>query len=153
MPIWCIFIRAGLKTARIGDLLSRINTDTAVMQTVLTSSLSMAIRNAMILTGGLVLLILASPKMSLVVAVVVPAVVVPVIYLSRRLRKASRLAQDKIGDVSVSAEESLSSMRLIHAFGQESQQKRNFSSKVDEALSAALRRVHLLGLLSATVIF
>ena len=141
------------ETARIGDLLSRINTDTAVMQTVLTSSLSMAIRNAMILTGGLVLLILASPKMSLVVAVVVPAVVVPVIYLSRRLRKASRLAQDKIGDVSVSAEESLSSMRLIHAFGQESQQKRNFSSKVDEALSAALRRVHLLGLLSATVIF
>ena len=141
------------ETARIGDLLSRINTDTAVMQTVLTSSLSMAIRNAMILTGGLVLLILASPKMSLVVAVVVPAVVVPVIYLSRRLRKASRLAQEKIGDVSVSAEESLSSMRLIHAFGQESQQKRNFSSKVDEALSAALRRVHLLGLLSATVIF
>ena len=141
------------ETARIGDLLSRINTDTAVMQTVLTSSLSMAIRNAMILTGGLVLLILASPKMSLVVAVVVPAVVVPVIYLSRRLRKASRLAQDKIGDVSVSAEESLSSMRLIHAFGQEAQQKQNFSSKVDEALSAALRRVHLLGLLSATVIF
>ena len=141
------------ETARIGDLLSRINTDTAVMQTVLTSSLSMAIRNAMILLGGLVLLILASPKMSLVVAVVVPAVVVPVIYLSRRLRKASRLAQDKIGDVSVSAEESLSSMRLIHAFGQESQQKKSFASKVDEALSAALRRVHLLGLLSATVIF
>lgn len=141
------------ESARVGDMLSRINTDTTVMQTVLTSSLSMAIRNLMILIGGLVLLILASPKMSLVVAVVVPAVVVPVIYMARRLRQASRLAQDKVGDLSVSAEESLSSMRLIHAFGQEARQKQGFSDKVDDALRAALRRVHLLGILSGTVIF
>ena len=141
------------ESARVGDMLSRINTDTTVMQTVLTSSLSMAIRNLMILIGGLVLLILASPKMSLVVAVVVPAVVVPVIYMARRLRQASRLAQDKVGDLSVSAEESLSSMRLIHAFGQETRQKQGFSDKVDDALAAALRRVHLLGILSGTVIF
>ena len=141
------------ESARVGDMLSRINTDTTVMQTVLTSSLSMAIRNLMILIGGLVLLILASPKMSLVVAVVVPAVVVPVIYMARRLRQASRLAQDKVGDLSVSAEESLSSMRLIHAFGQEACQKQGFSDKVDDALRAALRRVHLLGILSGTVIF
>ena len=141
------------ESARIGDVLSRINTDTTVMQTVLTSSLSMAIRNLMILIGGLVLLIAASPKMSLVVAVVVPTVVIPVIYMARRLRAASRLAQEKIGDVSVSAEESLSSMRLIHAFGQEDHQKQSFSGKVDEALHAALKRVHLLGILSGTVIF
>ena len=141
------------ETARTGDLLSRINTDTTVMQTVLTSSLSMAIRNLMILIGGLVLLVMASPKMSLVVAVVVPAVVVPVIYMARRLRRASRLAQDKIGDVSVRAEESLTSMRLIHAFGQEAKQRQTFAAKVDDALSAALLRVHLLGILSGTVIF
>lgn len=141
------------ETARTGDLLSRINTDTSVMQTVLTSSLSMAIRNLLLLLGGLALLIMASPKMSLVVALVVPMVVAPVIYLSRKLRAASRVAQDKVGEVSVSAEESLTSMRLIHAFGQESQQQGQFGGKVDEALKAALRRVHLLGLLSATVIF
>ena len=141
------------ETARTGDLLSRINTDTTVMQTVLTSSLSMAIRNLMILIGGLILLVMASPKMSLVVAVVVPTVVVPVIYMARRLRRASRLAQDKIGDVSVRAEESLTSMRLIHAFGQEAKQRQTFAAKVDDALSAALLRVHLLGILSGTVIF
>ncbi|MGC6517846.1 MAG: ABC transporter transmembrane domain-containing protein [Candidatus Puniceispirillaceae bacterium] len=141
------------ETARTGDLLSRINTDTTVMQTVLTSSLSMAIRNLMILIGGIILLIIASPKMSLVVGLVVPTVVVPVIYMARRLRKASKYAQDKIGDVSVQAEESLSSMRLIHAFGQETQQQTLFASKVEEALKAALRRVHLLGILSGTVIF
>ena len=106
------------ETARTGDVLSRINTDTSVMQNVMTSSLSMAIRNLMILIGGVILLILASPKMSLVVAVVVPLVVVPVIAMARRLRAASRRAQDKIGDVSVQAEESLNAMRMIHAFSQ-----------------------------------
>ena len=141
------------ETARIGDLLSRINTDTTVMQTVLTSSLSMAIRNIMILIGGLVLLVMASAKMSLVVALVVPIVVVPVIFLARRLRKASRLAQDRVADVAVQAEESLGSMRLIHAFDQEKAQSAVFGDKVDASLKAALRRVHLLGLLSGTVIF
>ncbi len=86
-------------------------------------------------------------------AIVVPCVVAPVIYMARRLREASRIAQDKIGDVSVAAEESLSSMRLIHAFGQEKAQMQQFDRKVDESLVASLRRVHLLGILSGTVIF
>ncbi len=141
------------ETARVGDLLSRMNTDTTIMREVLTSSLSGAIRNVMVLVGGLVLLILASPKMSMVVAVVVPLVVVPVIYMARRLREASRLAQEKVGDLSVSAEESLSSMRLIHAFGQETTQKRHFAGRVDEALKASLRSVHLRGILSGIIIF
>ena len=141
------------ETARTGDLLSRMNSDTTVMQTVLTSSLSMAIRNLMILIGGVILLILASPKMSLVVLIVVPAVVVPVMYMARKLRQASRIAQDKTGEVSVQAEESLSAMRLIHAFGQETTQSQKFGDKVDVALAAALRRVHLLGVLSGLVIF
>lgn len=141
------------ETARTGDLLSRINTDTTVMQTVLTSSLSMALRNVLLLIGGVILLVLASAKMSLVVAVIVPLVVVPVIFMARSLRKASRIAQDKIGLVSVQAEESLSQLRLIHAFSQEDSQRQIFADKVDNALLAALRRVHLLGLLSGTVIF
>ena len=141
------------ETARVGDLLSRMNNDTTIMREVLTSSLSMAIRNLMILIGGVVLLILASPKMSLVVAVVVPCVVVPVITMARRLREVSRQAQDKLGDLSVSAEESLSAMRLIHAFSQEVAQKRQFGERVAEALQVSLRRVHLLGILSGTVIF
>ena len=75
------------------------------------------------------------------------------ILLSRRLRKASRLAQDRVADVAVQAEESLGSMRLIHAFDQEKAQSRLFGDKVQLSLSAAMRRVHLLGLLSGTVIF
>ena len=141
------------ETAKTGDLLSRINTDTILMQTVLTSTLSMAIRNILILIGGLFLLISASMKMSLVIAVIIPLVVVPVIVLGAKLRKASRKAQDKVAEVAVGAEESLSAMRLIHAFHQHAFQDQQFGDKVEASRQAALRRVHLLGLLSATVIF
>lgn len=141
------------ETAKTGDLLSRINTDTILMQTVLTSTLSMAIRNILILIGGLFLLISASMKMSLVIAVIIPLVVVPVVVLGAKLRKASRKAQDKVAEVAVGAEESLSAMRLIHAFHQHAFQDKQFGDKVEASRQAALRRVHLLGLLSATVIF
>ena len=141
------------ETAKTGDLLSRINTDTILMQTVLTSTLSMAIRNILILIGGLFLLISASMKMSLVIAVIIPIVVVPVVVLGAKLRKASRKAQDKVAEVAVGAEESLSAMRLIHAFHQHAFQDKQFGDKVEASRQAALRRVHLLGLLSATVIF
>ena len=99
--------------ARTGDLLARITTDTAIVQTVMTSTLSMAARNVILLVGGPVLVVLSSPKMSLVVLVVVPLVVVPLILLGRRLRRASRLAQDKFADVAVQAEETVAAIRTV----------------------------------------
>ena len=78
------------ESARTGDVLARLTTDTAIVQTVMTSTVSMAARNVILLVGGLVMVVLSSPKMSLVVLVVVPLVVVPLIFLGRRLRRASR---------------------------------------------------------------
>ena len=93
------------EAARTGDILSRLNTDTAVVQTTLASTLSMAVRNIILLFGGLVLVVLASARMSLVVAVIVPIVVIPLIVLARRLRASSRLAQERLGSLSAEAEE------------------------------------------------
>ena len=92
------------ETARTGDILARINADTAILQTVMASTLVMAVRNVILLCGGLVLVVLSSVKMSIVVAVIVPIVVVPLLILARRLRAASRLAQERLGDVSAEAE-------------------------------------------------
>lgn len=141
------------ETARTGDILSRLTADTAVVQAVLTSTLSMAARNVILLVGGLILVVLTSPKMSLVVAVVVPVVVLPLIFMGRRLRRASRKAQDKLAEVSVHAEESLTAIRTVHAFAQENAAKARFNGAVDGALDAALSRVRLRGLLSGIVIF
>ena len=141
------------ETARTGDILSRLTADTAVVQAVLTSTLSMAARNVILLVGGLILVVMTSPKMSLVVAIVVPVVVLPLIFMGRRLRTASRIAQDRLAEVSVHAEESLTAIRTVHAFAQEAAAETRFNSAVDGALEAALSRVRLRGLLSGIVIF
>ena len=109
------------ETAKTGDVLARLNADTAVVQTVLASTVSMAVRNLILLVGGLVLVVLSSAKMSVVVAAVVPVVVIPLVLLARRLRAASRSAQDALGEVSAEAEEALSGIRTVMAFAQSQQ--------------------------------
>ena len=141
------------ESARTGDILARITTDTAIVQTVMTSTISMAVRNLILLVGGLVMLVLSSPKMSLVVLIVVPLVVAPMIGLGRRLRRASRLAQDRLADVAVQAEESVSAMRTVQAFARQGFVRAKFDGSVDDSLQAALSRVRLRGLMSGIVIF
>lgn len=141
------------ETARTGDILARINADTAILQTVMASTLVMAVRNVILLCGGLVLVVLSSVKMSIVVAVIVPIVVVPLLILARRLRAASRLAQERLGDVSAEAEEQLSNIRTVFAFAQETTAAGRFSARVEAALQAGLARVRLRAALSGFIIF
>ncbi|MGB1624918.1 MAG: ABC transporter transmembrane domain-containing protein [Candidatus Puniceispirillaceae bacterium] len=141
------------EAARTGDILSRLNADTAVVQTTLATTLSMAVRNMILLFGGLVLVVLASARMSLVVAVIVPIVVIPLIILARRLRASSRLAQEKLGGLSAEAEEGISAIRTVHAFAQEEQMQSRFGMTLQAALDAALARVRLRAILSGFVFF
>ena len=141
------------ETAKTGDVLARLNADTAVVQTVLASTVSMAVRNLILLVGGLVLVVLSSAKMSVVVAAVVPVVVIPLVLLARRLRTASRAAQDALGEVSAEAEEALSGIRTVMAFAQGPQVKDRFDFRLNKALAAALSRVRLRAALSGFIFF
>ena len=138
---------------RTGDVLARITTDTTVVQTVMTSTLSMAARNLLLLVGGVVMVVLSSPKMSLVVMVVVPLVVLPLIILGRRLRVTSRLAQDRLADVAVEAEETVNAIHTVQAFGRERHMRDKFDHAVQHSLDAGLARVKLRGALSGILIF
>ena len=138
---------------RTGDVLARITTDTTVVQTVMTSTLSMAARNLLLLVGGVVMVVLSSPKMSLVVMVVVPLVVLPLIILGRRLRVTSRLAQDRLADVAVEAEETVNAIHTVQAFGRERHMRDKFDHAVQHSLDAGLARVKLRGVLSGILIF
>ena len=144
---------AWYETARTGDVLARLTTDTAIVQTVMSSTISMAARNVILLVGGLVMVVASSPKMSLVVLVVVPMVVVPLIFLGRRLRRASRLAQDRLADVAVQAEETVTAIRTVQAFGRQDLMKGRFDAAVASSLDAALARVRLRGWMSGIIIF
>ncbi len=141
------------ESARPGDILSRLTTDTSIVQTVLGSTLSMAIRNIILLIGGLVLVIISSPKMSLVLAMLVPLIVFPLVLIARSLRQASKTAQEKVADLAVLAEESVSGIRSIHAFSQELFIESKFDILTNEAVLAAKARASLRGLLSGLVIF
>ncbi len=141
------------ESAKPGDILSRLTTDTSMIQTILGSTLSMAIRNIIFLVGGLVLVIISSPKMSFVLAVLVPLIVFPLVLLARNLRHTSKIAQEKVADLAVLAEESISGIRSIHAFSQELFIENKFKQLTDEAVFAAMTRARLRGLLSGLIIF
>ena len=137
---------------RSGDVISTLTSDTTLIQTVGASSLSMAMRNLLVLIGGVVLLVVTSPKLSLVILGVVPLVVIPVIVLGRELRKRSRVAQDKLAEVAVAAEETLSGIATVQAFGRGAYMEERFKSVAESSFEASIKRFVLRGLMSAIVI-
>ncbi len=143
----------GCENTRNGGGGSRINTDAGRVHTGRTSTRSRAARKFRRLIGGRVMVVRSSAKMSLVVVIVVPLVVLPLIFMGRRLRAASRLAQDRLADVGVEAEETVSAIRTVQAFGREDYVKGHFERAVGLSLDAGLARVRLRGLLSGIVIF
>ena len=124
-----------------GEVLSRITTDTTLILSVIGSSVSIALRNALILIGGLVLLFFTSVKLSAMVMLIVPAVIVPIIVLGRRLRVLSRENQDWIAASSGSASETLTSVQTVQAFTHESLSRRAFSDVTEKSFDAARKRI------------
>jgi len=140
------------ETTKTGEILSRLTTDTTLLQTVVGSSLSIALRNSLLLIGGLGLLIATSPKLAAIVGIMVPIVVAPILLLAKRLRGLSRQSQDKIADISSQAQESIQGIKTIQAFALEQVENKTFAEFVKAALNAALQRVRFRAFLTALVI-
>ncbi len=136
-----------------GEILSRITTDTTLILSVIGSSVSYALRNALMLVGGLILLMLTSAKLTGMVLLIVPAVVVPIIVLGRRLRNLSRENQDWIATSSGSASESLLAVQTVQAFTHEGETRRAFADVTDKALASAQKRVSTRAVMTVIVIF
>ena len=136
-----------------GEIISRITTDTTLIQSVIGSSVSVALRNFLILIGGMVMLIWTSTKLSLMLLVLVPVVVVPIIVLGRRLRSLSRENQDWIAQSSGAASESLLSAQTVQAFTHEAPTRARFDEVTERSFDAALRRVGTRTVMTVIVIF
>ena len=132
---------AWFETARTGDVLSRLQADTAVLQALAGSALSQWLRSALLLVGAFAMLVVTSPLLAGVVAAVVPFVVVPLVVFARRERKLSRVAQERIADLGALAEETLGALRTVQAFTQEPFARARFSSATEGAVAAARRRI------------
>jgi ATP-binding cassette, subfamily B, bacterial len=136
-----------------GEVLSRITTDTTLILSVIGSSVSIALRNALILLGGLVLLFLTSAKLTGLVLLIVPAIIVPIVVLGRRLRALSRENQDWIAASSGRASEALSSVQTVQAFTHEGTTRGQFAEVTEKAFVSAKARIKTRALMTVIVIF
>jgi len=138
---------------KTGEIISRITTDTSVLQSVVSQSIPVAFRNSFMLAGGLIMLCFTSWKLTLTVLFVVPLVVAPMIVFGRIVRVKSRESQDRIGDISGYVDETLHAIRTVQAFGYEAQAHIQFTSYTEGALSTAIEYIKARAALTAFVIF
>lgn len=141
------------ETILTGEVLSRITTDTTLILSVVGSSISIALRNLLIFVGGLILMLLTSAKLTGLVLLIVPAVIVPILVLGRRLRKLSRENQDWIAASSGRASEQLSAVQTVQAFTHETASRTMFSDVTEQSFGAARRRIATRAVMTAIVIF
>ncbi|MGA9411321.1 MAG: ABC transporter transmembrane domain-containing protein [Roseobacter sp.] len=136
-----------------GEVLSRITTDTTLILSVIGSSVSIALRNLLIFIGGLALMLLTSAKLTGLVLLLVPAVIVPILILGRKLRVLSRENQDWIAASSGNASETLSAVQTVQAFTHETASRGQFADVTELSFDAARRRVTTRALMTVIVIF
>ena len=136
-----------------GEVLSRITTDTTLIQSVLGSSISIALRNLLIFVGGMVLMLLTSAKLTGMVLLIVPAIIVPILVLGRRLRVISRENQDWIAASVGNASEALGAVQTVQAFTHETASRASFSELTETSYDVSCRRIQTRAVLTVIVIF
>ncbi len=136
-----------------GEVLSRITTDTTLILSVIGSSVSVALRNALLFVGGMALMLFTSPKLTMLVLLIVPAVLIPILVMGRRLRRLSRENQDWIANSSGKASEALVSVQTVQSFTNEADSQRQFGDVTEASYRSAQKRIWTRALLTVVVIF
>jgi ATP-binding cassette subfamily B protein len=137
---------------KVGEILSRLTTDTTLLQVVVGTSAPIALRNLLMLMGGLSLLAITSPKLTGLVLLGVPLVVAPILLYGRHVRRLSRASQDRVADVGAYLEEQLGAIRTVQAFTHEPIDRIRFANRVENAFTTALDRVRARSWMTALVI-
>jgi ATP-binding cassette subfamily B protein len=133
------------------EIQSRITTDTTLLQTVIGSSVSIALRNVLMFFGGVVLLFITNAKLSMIVLASVPFVVVPIILFGRQVRRLSRTSQDRLADVGSYAGESLRHIKVVQAFNHQQADETAFHRRVNDAFDVSIQRIRQRAVLVAIV--
>jgi ATP-binding cassette subfamily B protein len=140
------------ETTQTGEVLSRLTTDTTLIQTVVGTSISLALRNTLLFLGGLVMLFVTSAKLTAIILGLLVAVIVPIVLFGRRVRKLSRDSQDRIADASALAGEILNAMPTVQAYTHEGIEAERFGASVEGAFGAAMQRIRARSLLTMIAI-
>jgi len=136
---------------RTGSVISRLTSDTTLIENAIGSTLSIALRNCLILIGGLAMLFTTSLKLTLMVLAGVPIVVVPIVLFGRRVRRLARISQDRVADLGNRIDETIHEIRIVQAYGHEEADRHEFASLVESGFATALARIRNRATLVAAV--
>lgn len=137
---------------RPSEIASRLTADTSVIEQVVGTSVSVALRNSFLGVGGIAYLLYLSPKLTGLMALVIPLTIVPIILLGRRVQNLSRRSQDRVADVGAIVVETLGAIRIVQAFVQERRESARFTAAVNAAFDAAKRRIAIRAVMTSIVI-
>jgi ATP-binding cassette subfamily B protein len=126
---------------RSSEIQSRLTADTTLLQSVIGSSLSLFLRNLLMVLGGIVLLFVTNPKLTSIVVVALPLVIAPILIFGRRVRNLSRLSQDRIADIGSYVSETLGQIKTVQAYNHQAQDERRFATTVEDAFDTARKRI------------
>ena len=126
---------------RSSEIQSRLTADTTLLQSVIGSSLSLFLRNSLMVIGGIVLLFITNPKLTSIVVVALPLVLAPILIFGRRVRSLSRESQDRIADVGSYVSEALGQIKTVQAYNHQQQDQQRFASTVEDAFATARKRI------------
>ncbi len=134
-----------------GEISSRITTDTTLIQSVVGSSASIALRNLLMLVGGVILLFITNPRLTSVVLICIPLVIGPILYFGRKVRRLSRSSQDEVANVGAYVGESILQIKTVQAFNHQQHDDQMFGAHVEKAFKVALNRIWMRSVLIAVV--
>ncbi len=140
------------ETTRTGEVLSRLTADTTLIQTVVGSSASFALRSLVMAIGSLVMMFVTSPKLAGLSVIGVPLVLAPIILFGRRVRNLSRESQDRIADTSAMAGEIINAVQTVQAFTHEDRSRKIFHDAVEDSFRSAIKRTRMRAVMTALVI-
>ncbi|MFJ5258656.1 ABC transporter transmembrane domain-containing protein [Pseudomonas sp. NPDC088414] len=126
---------------RSSEIQSRLTADTTLLQSVIGSSLSMFLRNLLMVIGGVILLFVTNPKLTSIVVIALPFVVAPILIFGRRVRNLSRLSQDRVADIGSYVSETLGQIKTVQAYNHQVQDERRFATTVEDAFDTARKRI------------
>ncbi|MFV7785111.1 ABC transporter transmembrane domain-containing protein [Shewanella marisflavi] len=138
---------------RTGEVISRFTADATLLQSVVGSSLSMALRASVTVVGGLVMMAITSLKLTALVLLAVPLVLGPIFFFGRKVRELSRRSQDKVGDLGAYVDESLHEIHTVQAYCHEDRDRQLFAERVEEVMAAAKGRIKYRAILISLVMF
>lgn len=139
-------------TTRSGEITSRLTTDTTLLQTIIGSSFSLALRSSISMVGALIILLITNLKLTLIIFACVPIVLLPILIFGRRVRTLSRKSQDSIADVGTYAGEIIQYIKTVQSYTRENEEKAAFKGEVEKAFTIAKRRIGQRAMLIAAVI-